>query len=305
MASISIMTRSAHLASRGWCALRTASNDIVNIFNRYNSQTKRCENASGKGTALLVGAGPGDPGLLTMHAFNAMRAADVVLIDSLVSEQIVDLLPTNVEQRYVGKRAGHHSMSQSAICELMVEYALAGKCVVRLKGGDPAIFGRTAEEVNALEDAGIEYAIVPGITAASAASAYSGIPLTMRGAAQSVRLITAHMQDPAKQPDWRVLSKGLHDQTLVFYMGLGRLDAIIAGLVDAGMAQNMPVAVIDKASTPEQQVICANADVIVETVNSNQITGPSLIVIGKTVSHQFSVTPELLRQINQSTGVFV
>lgn len=260
--------------------------------------SKDCSGVSSKsGQVLLVGAGPGDPGLLTVHAMNAIQSADVVLIDYLVSDAIVNTIPASTEQRYVGKRAGHHSMSQSAICDLMVDYAQQGKFVVRLKGGDPSIFGRTAEEANALEIAGIEYAVVPGITSASAASAYSGIPLTLRDHAQSVRLITAHLRDPAKMPNWGELVTALHNETIVFYMGLNRLDVIVSHMCAAGMSGSMPMAVIDKASTPEQQVCSGTASSIVSAVEQRAFTGPSLIVIGEAVAHQYALSADVLQSL--------
>ena len=250
------------------------------------------------GRVFLVGAGPGDPGLLTVHALRAIQSADVVLIDYLVSDEIVALIPQRAEQRYVGKRAGHHSMSQAAICDLMADYALQGKVVVRLKGGDPSIFGRTAEEANVLEQNGIDYAVVPGITSASAASAYTGIPLTLRDHAQSVRLMTAHMRDPDKMPDWTQLVRSLKGETLVFYMGLNRLSEIVSQMCAVGMPANMPIAVVDKASTPEQQTCVGTAQTIVDQVESMKLSGPSLIVIGEAVSHQYSLSPELLTTLS-------
>ena len=242
------------------------------------------------GNVLLVGAGPGDPDLLTIKALKALQSADIVLVDWLVSSEIVDLIPANVEQRFVGKRAGHHSMSQHAICELMVEQALLGKNVVRLKGGDPAIFGRTAEEAQALEAAGVAYAVIPGITAASGASAYSGIPLTHRSCAQSVRMLTAHLKDPNQQPDWRELVKSSHSETLVFYMGLARLPAIMEGLMAHGLSEHMPIAVVDKATTPEQKTCIGEVHNISQRVANKQFKGPSLIIIGQVVSKRFAIS---------------
>jgi uroporphyrin-III C-methyltransferase len=248
------------------------------------------------GFVLLVGAGPGDPDLLTIKGLKALQKADIVLVDWLVSDEIVQLIPKHVEQRFVGKRAGHHSMSQEAINDLMVEQASLGKSVVRLKGGDPAIFGRTGEEAKALQIAGIPHAIIPGITASSGASASTGIPLTQRGCAQSVRVLTAQFKDPLKEPNWRQIVATSEQETLVFYMGLGRLNTIMTRLIENGLDANMPVAVIDKATTLAQQVCTGSAETIANRVNQREFSGPSLIVIGKVVSQRFEVDNALMTQ---------
>jgi uroporphyrin-III C-methyltransferase len=256
-----------------------------------------------KGSVLLVGAGPGDPDLLTVKALKALQQADVVLVDWLVSDAIVDLIPKHVEQRFVGKRAGHHSMSQQAICELMVELALQGNRVVRLKGGDPAVFGRTAEEAVALTTAGVQFALVPGITAASGASASSGIPLTHRACAQSVRMLTAHLKDPAQEPDWGLLVTASQSETQVFYMGLSRLNQIMQKLVAAGLPESMPVAVIDQATTPQQRVCSGNAKDIADKIKLANFAGPSLIVLGHVVEQRFNVSNSILHQLTHQDMV--
>lgn len=251
-----------------------------------------------KGSVLLVGAGPGDPDLLTVKALKAIQQADTVLVDWLVDKRIVALIPAHVQQIFVGKRAGKHSMSQSNINKLLVDLALSGKKVVRLKGGDPAIFGRSAEELQALQEHSIEFAIVPGITAASGASAYSGIPLTHREHAQSLRLVTAHFKTKEGKPDWTNLVSALDSETQVFYMGLGRLRLIVESMLDAGLRNDMPIVVIDQATTEQQRICRGNADTIAKQVERAKFTGPSLIIMGEAVAHSYSISPKLLRELN-------
>lgn len=252
------------------------------------------------GQVILVGAGPGDPDLLTVKAIKAIQQADVVLVDWLVNNEIVKLIPKHIEQRFVGKRAGLHSMKQEDINTLMVTLALSGRKVVRLKGGDPAIFGRTAEETNALDKAGVEYAIIPGITAASGAAAYTGIPLTLRGKASSVKLITAHLKNPETEPDWAQLASSLKNETIVFYMGLARLSAIQTRLRLANVDAEMPVAVIDQATTRYQQKCIGTLANIQELVQSAGFVGPSLIIVGRAVESASNVSPKLLEQVSQN-----
>ncbi|GBL03532.1 uroporphyrinogen-III C-methyltransferase [Glaciecola sp. KUL10] len=253
-----------------------------------------------KGHVLLVGSGPGDPDLLTIKAIKAIQQADVVLVDWLVNREIVNLIPRHIEQRFVGKRAGLHSMKQEDINALMVSLALSGKNVVRLKGGDPAVFGRTAEETSALDKAGINYAIIPGITAASGASAYTGIPLTLRGKASSVKLITAHLKNPQTEPNWVQLASALENETIVFYMGLARLSSIQTRLRLAGVGSDMPVAVVDQATTRHQQSCIGNLSDIQEKVQTAGFMGPSLIIVGEAVSNVSNISSELLRQVSES-----
>lgn len=278
----------------GW--LRTLGN-LGNYFIGQTAEKKRNRQRNtlthdnrSKGNVLLVGAGPGDPDLLTLKALKALQQADVVLVDWLVSEEIVALIPDHVERRFVGKRAGHHSMSQEAISALMVTLALEGNCLVRLKGGDPAVFGRTAEEAAALTEAGIQFAIIPGITAASGASASSGIPLTHRACAQSVRMLTAHLKDPLQEPDWKTLVAALDGETQVFYMGLSRLNLIMQKMIANGMSESMPVAVVDQATTSQQRVCYGLASDIAGRVIDLNFNGPSLIILGHVVEQRFAVS---------------
>jgi uroporphyrin-III C-methyltransferase len=237
---------------------------------------------------------------LTIKAIKAIQQADVVLVDWLVNSEIVNLIPRHIEQRFVGKRAGLHSMKQDDINTLMVSLAQSGKNVVRLKGGDPAVFGRTAEETSALDNAGIEYAIIPGITAASGASAYTGIPLTLRGKASSVKLITAHLKNPQTEPNWVQLASALQNETIVFYMGLARLSAIQTRLRLAGVRPDMPVAVVDQATTRYQQKCIGVLSDIQEKVQTAGFMGPSLIIVGEAVSSGYNVSSELLKQVSEN-----
>lgn len=250
-----------------------------------------------RGQVLLVGAGPGDPELITLKAYKALKNADVVLVDWLVNPDILAMLEPDCERVFVGKKCGKHSMSQQQIGELLVRYASKGLNVVRLKGGDPAIFARVAEECQILADNNIPFAILPGITSASGASAYAGIPLTHRDCAQSVRFITAHLKDPHHQPDWKKLIPSTLDkngETLVFYMGLNRLNSICEQLIANGMSDRTPVAVIDQATTQEQQVCAASLMDIGQKVAKKSFCGPALIIVGEVVDKRFSINHELL-----------
>lgn len=255
------------------------------------------------GRVYLVGAGPGDAELLTLKAWRLLQQADLVLYDDLVSDELLAMLPAKLDKRYVGKRCGVHSLSQQQICRLLVTEAQAGKCVVRLKGGDPAVFARSAEECAALENAGIAFAIVPGITAASGLSAWCGIPLTHRDCAQSVRFITARMKCPQSEPNWASLVLGSKEgETLVFYMGLNRLDLICQRLAGHGMAADMPVAVVENVSQLNQQRVTGQLGDITAKVAARQFQGPALIVVGKVVSHRVKVSPALLDQAAALSG---
>ncbi|MER0508536.1 siroheme synthase CysG [Aeromonas veronii] len=232
------------------------------------------------GEVVLVGAGPGDPGLLTLKALQQIQQAEVVLYDQLVSPEILDLVRRDATLVSVGKKAGAHSVPQEETNRLLVEYAKAGNRVVRLKGGDPFMFGRGGEELEVLADEGIPFSVVPGITAAAGATAYAGIPLTHRDYAQSAVFITGHCQKEGKEPDWQQLAAT--SQTLVIYMGLMRSEHIQQQLVDHGRSQATPIAIIERGTTSRQRVLTGTLADLAEL--AKQAVSPSLIVIGEVVA---------------------
>ena len=235
-----------------------------------------------QGEVYLVGAGPGDPELLTLKALRLMQQADVVIYDRLVSQPILDLCRRDAEKIYVGKARSDHSVPQHGINALLVEYAQQGKRVCRLKGGDPFIFGRGGEEIQELFASGVAFQVVPGITAASGCSAYAGIPLTHRDYAQSVRFLTGHLKEGSPELPWHELV--YENQTLVLYMGLVGLEKICAQLIAHGQRSNMPVALISKGTTPEQKVVVGTLADIALKVTEHQIQAPTLTIIGEVVS---------------------
>lgn len=231
------------------------------------------------GAVYLVGAGPGDPELLTLRAHRLLQSADVIVHDRLVSDEILDLARRDAEMIYVGKAPGAHAMPQEDINTLLIRLGRQGKQVVRLKGGDPFVFGRGGEEMLAIEAAGLPCHIVPGITAAAGIGAATGIPLTHRGLARNVTFITGHAQDGAADTDWAALARG--DRTIVVYMGLAALPRITRQLLDHGLGTDVPVAVIEKGTTPDQRVIADTLGKIANAVHDAQIAGPALTIIGE------------------------
>jgi len=233
------------------------------------------------GRVYLVGAGPGDPGLVTLRSLECLRAADVVVYDHLVSERLLDEVPAGAERIYVGKQAGRHTLSQDEINALLVERARAGRTVVRLKGGDPFVFGRGGEEALALADAGIPFEVVPGVTAGVAAAAYAGIPVTHRGLASAVAFITGHETDgkDASALDWNSLA--LWKGTLVFYMGVANLASICENLMAHGLAANTPAAVVRWGTTPRQRVVAGTVQTLAERAREADFAPPAVIVIGE------------------------
>jgi uroporphyrin-III C-methyltransferase/precorrin-2 dehydrogenase/sirohydrochlorin ferrochelatase len=230
------------------------------------------------GKVFLVGAGPGDPGLLTLRALRELNRADVILHDRLVAPEVLELARRDALRIETGKQAGNHAFTQERIHELMLEHARAGRRVVRLKGGDPFVFGRGGEEMEFLRAHGIGCEIVPGITAALACAAYAGVPLTHRDHAQSVRLITAHTRDSIDRLDWRALAA--RHQTLAVYMGIAQLDATRARLRAAGLPATTPVAAIENGTRPEQRVIVTTLGAMAGLADRHALASPALLIIG-------------------------
>jgi uroporphyrin-III C-methyltransferase len=291
----------------------TPVKQLPNWLNHYFSHNKLVprRKRNDKGHVYLIGAGPGDAELLTLKAHRLIQQADVVMYDWLVNPDIIKMIPRHVERVFVGKKCGRHSMQQADICQLMMKVALTGKNIVRLKGGDPAIFARAAEECEVLAKHHIDFAIVPGITAASGASAYAGIPLTHRECAQSVRFITAHLsseksasgelKSPTDEPNWQALVAGARTsqstnkgETLVFYMGLKRIDIIMQRLTTHGLMASTPVAVIDQATTAQQQVCIGTLENIAQRVLKRNFQGPAVTIVGEVVNKRHDVNLSLL-----------
>ncbi|MBB6426340.1 uroporphyrinogen-III C-methyltransferase [Sphingopyxis sp. JAI128] len=247
------------------------------------------------GTVWLVGAGPGDPELLTLKAVRLIERADIVFHDALVGTGVLALIPHRAERVSVGKRSGRHSKDQRAIDALLVEAAAAGKRVLRLKGGDPSIFGRSAEELAALRDAGFRVRICPGITTACAAAASAGISLSLRGVARDVRFVTAHSKrGAALDVDWTSLAHG--GSTLAFYMGRGAAGAIMRGLMRAGMAGATPVMIACHVSAPDERRLATRLDLLDLATGAFAADAPTLILVGSAVAAA-DVAPAALNKI--------
>ena len=234
-----------------------------------------------QGEVYLVGAGPGDPDLLTFRALRLMQQADIVVYDRLVSKPVLELVRRDAEKLYAGKERDNHAIPQEDINQLLVRLAKEGKRVLRLKGGDPFIFGRGGEEIETLAAEGIPFQVVPGITAASGCASYSGIPLTHRDYSQAVVFVTGHLQDGTVNLNWKALAQP--NQTVVFYMGLHGVPSICAGLTGHGMPPATPVALIQQGTTPNQRVFITTLEKLPELVQREKIKPPTLIIVGEVV----------------------
>ncbi|HIK15417.1 MAG TPA: uroporphyrinogen-III C-methyltransferase [Leptolyngbyaceae cyanobacterium M33_DOE_097] len=236
------------------------------------------------GKVYLVGAGPGDPGLMTLKGKALLESADVVVYDALVSPAILAMIRPQAECINAGKRRGMHSLVQSEITELLIAKASEATIVVRLKGGDPFVFGRGGEEMEDLVKAGIAVEVVPGITAGTAASAYAGIPLTHRNYSSSVTFVTGHEGAGKYRPtvNWSAIAHG--SETIVIYMGIHQLGSIVAQLLDAGLTNETPVALVRWGTRPEQEELIGTLGNIVEQVEATQFKAPAIVVIGNVVN---------------------
>ncbi len=236
-----------------------------------------------QGFVSLVGAGPGDAELMTVKAVRLLQQADVVVYDRLVSADILKLIPTGISRISVGKEVGKHCVPQQQINEIIVNLAKSGRKVVRLKGGDPYMFGRGGEEILALKKHQISFEVVPGITAASGCSSYSGIPLTHRGMSRRVQFITGHFND--NEPldlNWQSIADP--DSTLVIYMGISNLPLVVHSLIDAGLSATTPAAAVQNGTTLSQRRVITTLDKLADAIRQKQMQAPVMIIIGEVVS---------------------
>lgn len=253
-------------------------------FNQQKSFFKKLLNQHKKlqtGEVFLVGAGPGDPELLTIRALHLLQKADICIYDNLVSKEILELVRRDAHMIYAGKLRDNHTIEQNEINKLLIKYAKKGLRVLRLKGGDPFIFGRGGEEISELMSQKIKFQVVPGITSASGVSAYAGIPLTHRDFSQSCIFITGHEKDGDLKVNWERLNA--QNQTIVVYMGLHSLAKITTNLIAVGMAKNMPIAVVQEGTTQNQKVLVSTLSRVVKKVADEKIKSPAILIIGNVV----------------------
>jgi len=245
------------------------------------ARAETAPNAAHRGEVYLVGAGPGDPELLTLRALKLMERAEVMLYDNLVSDAVLELVPASVERIYVGKRRADHTLRQEEINALLVRHARAGRRVLRLKGGDPFMFGRGGEEIDSLAANGIPFEVVPGITAALGVAAFAGIPLTHRDYAQACLFVTGHLKDGSMDLDWPALARPR--QTVVVYMGLLCLPILCAKLIEYGQSPDLPAAVVQQGTAPTQRVVTGTLATLPDLAERAKLHGPTLIIVGDVV----------------------
>lgn len=252
------------------------------------------------GLVHIVGAGPGDPDLLTVKALRLIHAADVVVYDRLVSPEIMALVPHGTARIFVGKAAGRHALPQNEINQLLVQLGRSGRTVVRLKGGDPYVFGRGSEEALVLAEHGIPFDVVPGISAAAGCTAYAGIPLTHRGLAHGLRFVTGHVRDDGELDlDWDKLADP--DATLAIYMGLANVGLLATKLMAAGLPGSTPAAAIERGTTPEQRVVLTTLAELPAAVVG--LEAPTMLVIGKTVALAAKLAPAEAVEVRKAAHV--
>lgn len=265
-----------------------------------SGSTVRDHLGSGGGQVYFVGSGCGDPELLTLKAHRVLQDADVILYDALVNDALYQYFPKQAEAIYVGKRCAQHSLSQAEIGSLILKKAKEGKTVLRLKGGDPSVFARLAEETELLSEHSIPFAIIPGVTAASGCAAYSGIPLTHRDCAQSLTFVTAQRKQDGSPVDWKALVQ--QRGTLVFYMGLSKVTEIAEQLIRAGMPKETAMAIVDNGSLAQQKVICSTLGGMESDMQHQELLGPAVILVGEVVNKRQQVSLSMLAEDYQRSS---
>jgi len=265
-----------------------------------SGSTVRDHLGSGGGQVYFVGSGCGDPELLTLKAHRVLQSAEVILYDALVNDALYQYFPKQAEAIYVGKRCTQHSLSQAEIGDLILKKAKEGKTVLRLKGGDPSVFARLAEETELLSEHSIPFAIIPGVTAASGCAAYSGIPLTHRDCAQSLTFVTAQRKQDGSPVDWKALAQ--QRGTLVFYMGLSKVTEIAEQLIQAGMPKETAMAIVDNGSLAQQKVICSTLGGMESDIQHQELLGPAVILVGEVVNKRQQVSLSMLAEDYQRSS---